>query len=83
MGNQKRQLFVPGPPKFTNKRQLSVSFSCYPSSLTRFRAAELVTLRGLYKHMAKRPFGGADHTPPSPTARDKYRSAERLATLCS
>ena len=52
MGNQKRQLFVPGPPKCTKSvsfpsegfpsafRQLSVSLSCYPFSATRFGAAE-------------------------------------------
>ena len=40
MGNQKRQLFVPGP-LIHQKRQLCVSFSCYPFSLTRFGATEL------------------------------------------
>ena len=48
MGNQKRQLFVPGPPKFTKSvsfpsafHQLSISFSRHPFSLTRFGATEL------------------------------------------
>ena len=47
MGSQKRQLFVPGPSTVRQKRQLSVSlpsasvsFSCYPFSLTRFGATE-------------------------------------------
>ena len=40
MGSQKRQLFVPGP-QIHQKRQLSVSFSCCPFSLTRFGATEL------------------------------------------
>ena len=51
MGNPKRQLFVPGTPYMYQKRQFSVSFpsafrqlsvcfSCYPFSLTRFGPTE-------------------------------------------
>ena len=37
--DQKRQLFVPGPPWLHQKRKFSVSFSCYPFSLTRLGAS--------------------------------------------
>ena len=41
-------IFVPGPPKFTNSvklfQELSISFSCYLLSLTRFGACLIVAV---------------------------------------
>ena len=56
MGNQQRQLFVPGPlnsPKALAFRQLSVSFSCYPFSLTRFGATDQTGKRDTRGHKVR------------------------------